>query len=325
MVLRIGGVRLLEALQTVGLEVAPEVCHLNEGHSAFAAVERAAGHMRRTGETDFFRAHRALADTLAFTTHTPVAAGHDAFPAELIEAYLAEYRQHLGLTHDQFMSLGRDHRGGHDDEFSMTVLALRRAHGRGAVSQLHREVSRELWSGIGTGIHNARPRIEMAALTNGVHTGTWAGPEMSAAYDRCLNWPWRTAPHRASSWARLMDMDPQGLWAARSAQRARLLEHLVRAGCSVPERPLVIGFARLFATYKRAGLLLEQPERLAGLLGNPERPVLVCSRARRTRWTSPATPGAAGRGILARRAVRWRHRLPGRLRRGVGAPVGARQ
>src|SRR5229473_5657815 len=135
-VLGIGGARLIEALRVLGLEVAPEVYHLNEGHSAFVAVERSAERMRTTSTTDFFTTHAEIAESVAFTTHTPVAAGHDAFPPEMIEAYLAEYRQQLGLTHAQFMSLGRRRSDDSQEAFSMTVLALRSAHARNAVSQL---------------------------------------------------------------------------------------------------------------------------------------------------------------------------------------------
>ena len=147
MLLGIGGARLVQALRLLGLEVAPEVYHLNDGHSAFVAVERAAERMRTMQASDFFMAHRQVAESVVFTTHTPVAAAHDAFPAELIEAYLADYREQLGLTHDQFMSLGRRDPADHEENFSMTVLALRSAHACNAASQLHGIGSREAREG----------------------------------------------------------------------------------------------------------------------------------------------------------------------------------
>src|SRR5258708_36608419 len=118
-VLGIGGARLIQALRLLGLEVAPEVYHLNEGHSAFVTIERAAEHMRAIGDGDFFAAYRHVAQSTAFTTHTPVAAGNDAFPAELMEPYQSDYRQHIGLTADELMALGRRDAHDHGADFRM--------------------------------------------------------------------------------------------------------------------------------------------------------------------------------------------------------------
>src|SRR6266567_3054044 len=280
-VLGIGGARLIQALRTLGLEVAPQVYHLNEGHSAFVTIERAAERMRTIGDGDFFAAYRHVAQTTAFTTHTPVAAGNDSFSAELIEAYLSDYRQQLGLTADEFMALGRRDSHDHGADFSMTVLALRGTDARNAVSQLHGSVSHRLWAGTGVSVGNAPPRVEMDAITNGVHTSTWTGPEISRLLDQYLGPWWRRYPHRASIWARVLVADPHVLWVARNTQRQRLLRYIesstegaMRVPTSVLEQnPLVIGFARRFATYKRAGLVLREPERIAALLTNPSRPV----------------------------------------------------
>jgi glycogen phosphorylase len=125
---------LIQALQLLGLEVAPEVYHLSEAHSAFVAVERAAQRMRSGTAGDFFTAHQHVAARVAFTMRTPVEAGHDTFPAELIDAYLGDYREGLGLSHEQFMSLGRRDPAAQQEEFSMTVLALRSARARHGVS-----------------------------------------------------------------------------------------------------------------------------------------------------------------------------------------------
>jgi starch phosphorylase len=143
---------------------APEVYHLNEGHSAFVAVELAAERVRTSRASDFFTAHHQVAERVAFTTHTPVPAGHDSFREELIEVYLSEYRDQLGLTREQFMSLGRRDAEALEEEFSMTVLALRSAHARNGVSQLHGVVSKNIWSGIGVGARNARPRRSWRAM-----------------------------------------------------------------------------------------------------------------------------------------------------------------
>jgi glycogen phosphorylase len=133
-VVGIGGARLIQTLQLLGLEVAPEVYHLSEAHSAFIAIERAAQRMRSGTAGDFFTAHQHVAASVTFTMRTPVEAGHDTFPAELIDAYLGEYREGLGLSHEQFMSLGRLDPGAQQEEFSMTVLALRSARARRGVS-----------------------------------------------------------------------------------------------------------------------------------------------------------------------------------------------
>jgi starch phosphorylase len=241
--------------------------------------------MRTSGVRDFFTAHQRVAESVAFTTHTPVSAGHDSFAAALVEAYLAEYREQLGLSHEEFMALGRRDRNDNAEEFSMTVLALRSAHARNAVSQLHGMVSRKLWSGIGVGTQNVKPRIEMEAITNGVHTGTWTGPEMGALFDRYIGSSWRAVPQQPSVWAQIATADLHALWVARSAQRARLLERVDTSarGQGIPglgpsitrDRALVIGFARRFATYKRAGLLLRDPTRLARLLDDPTQPLVL--------------------------------------------------
>jgi starch phosphorylase len=318
MVLGIGGQRLIRALTLLGRELAPQLYHLNEGHSAFVAVELAAERLRTGAAPDFASAHQQVAERVAFTTHTPVAAGHDAFPSELVEAYLGKYREDLGLGHDAFMALGRpDVRTG-DEDFSMTILALHSAHARNGVSQLHGVVSRELWGGIGVGLSSRRPRIEMAAVTNGVHTATWAGPEVSALFDRHLGRSWRVVPQEASVWARLATVDPGSLWAARTAQRQRLLEHVDArarrdgfAGLSpdlAPERALVVGFARRFATYKRAGLLLQDPARLARPPTTRLARSCWSSLARHTHWTSPGRSSSS---------VSWRPRA--RLGSAVGS------
>jgi starch phosphorylase len=318
MVLGIGGARLIRALTVLGLEVAPEVYHLNEGHSALVAVELAAERLRTGAAADVVTAHQQVAERVAFTTHTPVSAGHDSFPSELVEAYLAPYRADLGLGPDQFMALGRRDPGGSEEDFSMTILALRSAHARNGVSQLHGIVSRELWGGVGVGLWNLRPRVEMDAITNGVHTPTWAGPEMSALFDRHLGRSWRVVPQEGSVWARLTTVEPRRLWAARTAQRQRLLEHVDArarrdglAGLSrdlAADRVLVVGFARRFATYKRAGLLLEDPARLAQLLDDPARPVVLVFAGKAHPQDEPGKL-LVQRIVEASREVRFRGRL----------------
>jgi starch phosphorylase len=179
-------------------------------------------------------------------------------------------------------------------------------------------VSRKLWSGIGGGIQNFQPRIEMEAITNGVHASTWAGPEMTALFDRYLGRSWNVAPQQPSAWANIASVDAEALWAARSAQRARLLERVdasaradgaggLYAGITAAH-PLVLGFARRFATYKRAGLIVQDPERLARLLDNPARPVVLVFAGKAHPYDEP------GKHILQRiveasREARFRGRI----------------
>jgi starch phosphorylase len=278
-VLGIGGVRLLEALRLLGIQPAIEVYHLNEGHAAFVGLELAAERMRTRREPDFFIAHQQIAESLAFTTHTPVSAGHDKFGAELIETHLGDYREQLGLSHDELMSLGRRDASSDEEPFNMTVLALHSSHARNGVSQLHGNVSRHTWSDVGVGVQNVKPRIRMDAITNGVHTATWAGPEMSAFLDRSIGLAWRERPQDLPAWSRLDHASPRELWKARGAQRARLLREIETRQSSkldlVDDNPMVIGFARRFATYKRASLLLRDPLWLERLLADSSQPVLL--------------------------------------------------
>src|SRR5689334_8187568 len=183
-VLGIGGLRALRAV--LPTDAQPDVLHMNEGHSAFLSLELAREQLASGAASTFDEAALNVAPRLAFTTHTPVAAGHDAFPSDLIEAYFNGYRQELGLTHEEFMQRGRrDSDATMDptwDRFSMTVLALRSATRRNGVSQLHGLVSKEMWGGVGLTLRDAPPAAEMEAITNGVHTATWIGPEMGALF-----------------------------------------------------------------------------------------------------------------------------------------------
>jgi starch phosphorylase len=282
-VLGIGGLRALRAILPASAQ--PEVFHMNEGHAAFLSLELVRERLAAGQAADYDEAALQVAPQLAFTTHTPVAAGHDAFPSDMVEAYFDGYRQQLGLTHEQFMQRGRHDRDQHWERFSMTILALRSASRRNGVSQLHGKVSKEMWGGIGVTLKDAPPVAEMEAITNGVHTATWVGPEMSGLFDRQLGRDWRTLPDLRGNWSNLAQVDRAALWSARTAQRARLLErvdamsrHEGLGGLHhdvTPEKALVLGFARRFATYKRAGLILSDPDRLVRLMDGGNRPVVV--------------------------------------------------
>jgi starch phosphorylase len=282
-VLGIGGLRALRAV--LPTDAQPEVLHMNEGHSAFLSLELARERLVSGAADTFDDALLQSAPQLAFTTHTPVAAGHDAFPSDLVEAYFSGYRQQLGLTHEEFMLYGRREPDATWERFSMTVLALRSAARRNGVSQLHGTVSKDMWGGVGLSLRDIPPAEEMESITNGVHTATWVGPEMGGLYDRRLGGAWRTDPDRPANWAEMHDVSLDALWAARTAQRARLLERVDAMSRFeglgglhsdvTPEKALVLGFARRFATYKRAGLVLTDPERLVRLMDGGRRPLVV--------------------------------------------------
>ena len=279
-VLGIGGMRALQALG-----VHPTTVHLNEGHAAFAAVERvrqqaAAGEHGMLTETA-----ARLAQNVVFTTHTPVPAGHDFFPAELMKKYLGGYVWEMGATWERFLALGRHDPNDECEPFNMTLLALRLSARRNGVSRLHGEVSRRMWRGVWQDL--AETEVPIGHITNGVHLATWVAPPMAALYDRHIGREWRDETDQVR-WQRAAHVMAYELWAVRSAQRARLIEvarrelalQLHRRG-----RPwdwardvldpdvLTIVFARRFATYKRATLLLSQPERLRRLLNSWDRPV----------------------------------------------------
>ncbi|MDP9374429.1 MAG: alpha-glucan family phosphorylase [Chloroflexota bacterium] len=261
-VLGIGGHRALEAL---GL--APAVCHMNEGHAAFLSLERARRLMERTG-LPFAEARAAAAPGLVFTTHTPVAAGHDYFPPDLMERYLGDYAGTLGLSPRDLLALGRRNPDDAGEWFCQTILALRMAGRSNGVSRLHGAVSRRMWRDLWPGL--PEDEVPIGYVTNGVHLPTWraAGLAGPAAPDGEL---WAARERGRAALIRF----------TRDRLRAQGLRHGLseRAAAEVGGRldpaALTIGFARRFATYKRATLLLRDPARLARLLNDPARPVQV--------------------------------------------------
>lgn len=280
-VLGIGGVRALRAL---GIE--PSVWHLNEGHAAFVLLERAREFVLH-GLT-FAEAQEVVAANSVFTTHTPVPAGNDAFNFDLIDRYFSAYWPQLGLDRDSFIALARqDVPWG--QVFSMTVLALRMASGRNGVSELHGSVSRRMWHFLWTDL--PEEAVPIGSITNGVHTMSWLGPEMEALYDRYLPENWRGMVDDPATWEPVERIPDGELFAARRAAKARMIDYIRRRvreerqrRGELPSRieavdhlldpeALTLGFARRFATYKRATLLFRDPERLKRILNQPDRPV----------------------------------------------------
>ncbi len=212
--LGIGGYRALAAL---GLD--PTVYHMNEGHSAFLGLERVRRLMEKQG-LSFAEARELASASLVFTTHTPVEAGHDYFPPELVEHYLGEYARRLGLSRDEFLALGR--RGAWDQgEFCMTVLALRLASFRNGVSKLHGAVSRRMWQSLWPGV--PVEEVPIRHITNGVHFRSWISAEMNHLYDRYLGPSWRDEPSNSDVWDRIHQIPAEELWRTHERRRERLV------------------------------------------------------------------------------------------------------
>jgi starch phosphorylase len=277
LVLGIGGVRALRAL---GLK--PTVWHMNEGHSAFLVLEL----MRELVNqgVSFQQAQEQVRSSCAFTTHTPVPAGNDAFNFPLIEKFFWSYWPQLKLNHDEFMNLARqDQPWG--PTFAMTVLAIRHSAHRNGVSQLHGHVARGMWQWLFPG--KQQDDVPISAVTNGVHTGSWLSPEMRRIYDAYLGPDWPDQVDNPLIWKKIYDVPDEVLWQARRELKRGLL-HFVRERVQrrsehmgVPpqiwpileEDALTIGFARRFATYKRATLLFRDLERLKYIINRAGMPV----------------------------------------------------
>jgi len=255
-VLGIGGVRVLRRL---GLE--PTVFHLNEGHSAFLQLER----MRELVEEQGLLADEAierLRASTVFTTHTPVAAGNEIFDPELVRLALGGLVERCGLGWEDFVSLGRV--GAADTGFGLTPFALRTSQYANGVSELHGAVSREMWHGLWP--ERRVDQVPITSVTNGVHQRTWISGELEELLGD-------TDPH----FERARELAAEELWSARRRGKARLLYYIVttRGAPELDPDVLTIGFARRFATYKRASLLFSKPERLAKLLADPDRTIQV--------------------------------------------------
>lgn len=283
LLLGVGGFRALKAMN-----ITPGVLHLNEGHSGFAVLEAIRTRMQEEG-TGFDETVPRVAGEVVFTTHTPVAAGHDRFDAGLIEEHLGPLRDAIGLSQDRLLALGREDPGNHSEEFCMTILGLRLSRRANAVSALHGQVSREMW----TGLYPGKPEDEVPIghITNGVHVPTWLAPQMSRLYDRHLGPDWRQRSGEASTWEGIESVDDGELWETHLSLKSRLLdfirqrameqaeargetrERILSLGRVLTPDALTIGFARRFATYKRANLILADIERLAAMVNDPKRPV----------------------------------------------------
>ena len=278
-ILGVGGVRALHALG-----ISPDVWHLNEGHAAFVAFERMQEMIQRG--SSFEAALGQVRNTTVFTTHTPVPAGHDAFPLGLVEGYL----QHWWQDGDRrsFLQLGNYDNGG-GPLLNMTVLALRTAREVNAVSQLHGQVTNEMWAPIWPGVPLSERPVK--TVTNGVHVPTWIALPIAKLFERYLGPDWNDRDNDPDLWERVAQIPDEELWDVRQSLRNYLLafmrerarqrwmeEHvdpvrIVAAGTLLDPAAMTIGFARRFTAYKRPELIFHNPARLAAILDAPRRPV----------------------------------------------------
>jgi starch phosphorylase len=283
LLLGVGGFRALTAMG-----ITPGVLHLNEGHSGFAVLEAIRSRMVEEGIA-FDSAVPRVSREVIFTTHTPVPAGHDRFDAEMIEEHLGPIRDGLGLSRESLMGLGREKPSDHQETFCMTVLGLRLSRRANAVSALHGEVSRAMWTGLCPG--KPEDEVPIGHITNGVHVPSWLSPQMFRLYDRHLGTNWHEHSSDARTWEGIESVDDGELWETHLSLKSRLLGFVRRRALEQAERrgepletlqrlatvlspdALTIGFARRFATYKRANLILSDIESLALMVNDPKRPV----------------------------------------------------
>ena len=318
LVLGVGGVRAIRALGIV-----PGVYHLNEGHSVFATLEAVRGRMDRDGYS-FDDAVRKVARQTVFTTHTPVPAGHDRFDGGLMEEHLGPMRDALGISHDQLMGLGRVEPHNHDEPFCMTVLGLKLSRRANAVSNLHGHVSRKMWSNLWP--WRVEEEVPIGHITNGVHVPSWLSWQMLMLYDRIFPAGWIRNMGEADIWQRIYECDPGELWETHYALKNLLLQFVRRrvsrqcrrrgecdeaveqARMVLDPNVLTIGFARRFATYKRADLVLGELDRLLGLVTNPDRPIQII-------FAGKAHPADEPGKSLIRKIANLRHdpRIGGRI------------
>lgn len=284
LMLGIGGVRALRAL---GIQ--PTTWHMNEGHSAFLTLERVREYMSEG--LDYTQAATQVRNTSVFTTHTPVPAGNDEFPLWLVDKYFPYYWQNLGMTRDEFVDIARNTRTWGGDTYSMPILAMHHANYRNAVSELHMDVSRKMWQFLWP--ERKVEDVPITHVTNGVHTGTWLARRMRVLFDRYMGTDWLENIDNPDIWDGIDNIPDNEFWLVRRHLKRKLAAYMmersrnswlsntvhpvqiIAGGVLLDPYALTIGFARRFATYKRANLILRNPERLINLLNQPNRPVQI--------------------------------------------------
>ncbi len=285
LLLGVGGVKALRALG-----INPGVYHLNEGHSAFGSLEVIREYMHDDGMS-FDDALREVAQKSVFTTHTPVPAGHDRFDGSLVEEHLGPLRDQLGISYEQLMGLGRVEPQNENESFCMTVVGLKLTRRANAVSALHGHVSRRMWAHLWP--WRVEEEIPIGHITNGVHIPSWLAWQMNQLYDRHFPADWMDKMGEAKAWENIYTVDPGELWETHNALKNLMLQFVRRRVSRQCRRrgeseeavetarnlldpgALTIGFARRFATYKRASLLLYDIDRLFDLLNDKDRPIQI--------------------------------------------------
>lgn len=276
--LGIGGVRALEALG-----IRPTVYHMNEGHSAFLCFELIRRAMAKYN-ISFHEARELVSPSLVFTIHTPVPAGIDVFPHDAMDMYFTTYRESVGISREEFLALGQD--PGNPYGFNMAVLAMKMASGRNGVSKLHGEVTRKMFRNLWPGV--PEEEVPITHVTNGIHTLTWLSPVMKKLFDKYLTEGWEDRIYERSTWESIENIPDEELWEAHQSLKKSMTEYVngrIRSGCmsnrsmksctGIDPGALTIGFARRFATYKRATLIFRDIERIRKLLGKENAPVQI--------------------------------------------------
>ena len=285
MVLGIGGVKVLQELG-----INPKVYHMNEGHSSFLVLEAIKQTIKQK-QVSFDIAKDIVTAKTVFTTHTPVPAGNDIFPIELVEKYFDGYWKDLGITKEQFLELGMKPRDESKNSFNMGILALKIAGKKNGVSKLHESVSRELFSDVWPDI--APQESPITYVTNGVHTCSWLAPNLKELYNKYLEPYWQDRIYSDETWKKIDKIPDEELWEAHKQRKVKLLK-LVRDNVTsrlknngvhyetireivsgLNPDALTIGFARRFATYKRATLIFKDLERITQILNDTNRPVQI--------------------------------------------------
>ncbi len=285
MLLGIGGMRALAAMNLF-----PSVCHMNEGHSAFSAMERLALFMERY-KIDLKTALQIVPRCTVFTTHTPVAAGHDSFPIDLVKPWIQPLKDRLGAGEEEILSWGQTEGFNKDAPFSMSILGMRMSQYRNGVSRLHGSTARKMWAHLWPG--RPEDEIPISHVTNGVHVSTFISQEIWPLFERYLGPEWYMSSRRPENIDRIDEIYDDELWRAHEMSRSRLIRTcrgLLKKQYERRNAPksvidkieavlnpevLTIAFARRFAAYKRAHLLLQDPGRLAAILNNETRPVQI--------------------------------------------------
>lgn len=283
-VLGIGGMRALKAMNII-----PQVVHINEGHAAFALLERTKYFMEQF-HLDFISAKQITRLSSIFTTHTPVPAGNETFNLDRMEYYFHNYYESLGLSRDYFLTLGQSDHVVNEEPFSMTILGLKLTTFHNGVSKLHGKVARSMWRHIWKCF--PENEVPIKSITNGVHTLTWVSKELGDLFDRYLSPRWRSELDNKAVWEKIDSIPNEELWREKTRRRVRLVlfareylqkrqksfigaEQIGKINDYLDPDALTIGFARRFATYKRANLLFKDMERLYKILTNPSKPVQI--------------------------------------------------